>query len=331
MQTPEEEQLLTQLEEGTCSPEQLDRIYALVGELPEARAHHVLEKLWEQSNFTDRLPEAHYEQLLARIKTGQVRPEVRVRSMTNKRRQLLGWIGTAAAMLLLITAGFLWWNQDTAQIIVSTDFAEQRTLSLPDGSTVKLNANSVLRYATAWEDQDDRQVWLDGEAFFTVAKKPVTGQKFRVTTPDLTVAVLGTVFNVNSREEQTSVFLEEGSIALTLKRDSGKEETLMEPGELLTYSAKQQAVITNTKRTAAPLHTSWKDGVLQFEATPLSVVTERVEHIYGIQFAVSDTAIYQREITTGLPMEKLDIVLPLLEQALGLKIELIEGRYLITE
>lgn len=324
MQTPEEEQLLRQLENGTCSPEELDRIYAFVGNLPEARAHRVMEQLWEQSRFTDRLPATHYEQLEARIKTGRVRP------LNNKRRRLLSWAGAAAAVLLLITAGSLWWRQAEDLIAVSTDFEEQRTVALPDGSTVQLNANSTLRFAAAWEEREDRQVWLDGEAFFTVTKKQSTGQKFRVTTPDLTVAVLGTVFNVNSHEERTTVFLEEGRISLELINND-EQEKVMEPGELLTYSAKQRTVITNVKQAASPLHTSWKDGVLQFEDTPLSTVIERVENIYGIRFSVSDTSIYQREITAGLPMEKLDIVLPLLEQALGLKIEFKEGHYLILE
>ena len=55
-----------------------------------------------------------------------------------------------------------------------------------------------------------------------------TQTKFEVITPDLTVEVLGTSFNVSSREEQTEVFLEEGKIRL----DLGTEEDMMQPGKL---------------------------------------------------------------------------------------------------
>ena len=70
---------------------------------------------------------------------------------------------------------------------------------LPDGSAVTLNANSKLQYYT----HSARKVWLEGEAFFEVKKIPETAEPFQVVTNDLTITVLGTTFNVNSRNEQT--------------------------------------------------------------------------------------------------------------------------------
>jgi hypothetical protein len=54
-----------------------------------------------------------------------------------------------------------------------------------------------------------------------------------------------------------------------------------------------------------------------------------VEEIYGIELVITDTLNENREITTGLPMEELELVLPILEQALGIKIEKRAGQYLI--
>ena len=91
-------------------------------------------------------------------------------------------------------------------------------IKLPDGSLVQLNANSTLSFDTQWDASADRCVWLNGEAFFEVEKKPETKQKFKVITADLTVEVLGTEFNINSHHQQTRVFLQEGEDKIEFRR-----------------------------------------------------------------------------------------------------------------
>jgi ferric-dicitrate binding protein FerR (iron transport regulator) len=72
---------------------------------------------------------------------------------------------------------------------------------LPDNSTVILNANSSLRYQENWEAELLREVWVDGEAFFSVVHTH-NHQRFRVNvTDDLKVEVLGTEFNVKDRRK----------------------------------------------------------------------------------------------------------------------------------
>ena len=322
MTSPAEEELLKKLREGKCTDEELDVAFKLVGRLPKDRAHAAMEDLWKYSHYRATLPTATYQKIVRRIDTTEGR-------VTPLRRRYLPWLA-AASVLLLLVAG--WWllAPGATSLTTTTAFAEQKTLTLPDGTTVWLNANSTLTYPENWDDREDRRVTLEGEAFFRVNPKPSTGQKFLVTTADLTVAVLGTVFNVNSREERTSVFLEEGRIALQLD-ESTAEEKLMEPGDLVTYSAKRKQLIQDEKPPTPAVHTSWKDGVLVFDNTPLSEVLDKVENIYGITFEVPDSTINQREITAGLPMEELTIVVPLLEQVLGYSIVEDGGRYRIMQ
>jgi ferric-dicitrate binding protein FerR (iron transport regulator) len=231
------------------------------------------------------------------------------------------WLLTAAAAVVLLLAAGTWlYRQSTAptpMITHATTYGEQESIELPDGSLVKLNAHSTLSYESNWEGRDSRKVWLNGEAFFEVAEKPQTKQKFQVVTEDLTVEVLGTVFNVNSHREETKVFLEKGKVKLSL--NGLKEAMLMDPGELVTYS-KNKKEKPAKQRVAPKLHTSWKDGLQSFDKTPLKEVLEKVEEIYGVSIQVNDANHYDRKITTALPVENLEEALSVLEMTLNLEI-----------
>lgn len=326
---PDLEHLIKKLLQGKCTEEELDILFKSVPDLPAVRKAEVMDALWKHAQAYPKLKQAHsskmYTGILSRIQV----PEKQTPSRTaqpNSRRRILRWTAAAAVFLALISAAL--WAFPKQELHYQTAFADRQTIELPDGSMVTLNANSSIHFKKQWDKEEDRRVWLEGEAFFEVEKKPATGQKFQVITSDLTVEVLGTVFNVHSRQAQTSVFLEEGKVALELK-DHPEGNKTMEPGELLTYSAEQHSILENKKNTTALVHTSWKDGVLTFEETPLLEVLLKIEEIYGIRFEVKTNENLQREITTGLPMEALELVIPMLEQALGLQIEKTDEHFIV--
>ena len=232
----------------------------------------------------------------------------------------------AASVALLVFAGIFMFYQITAgsYIVVKTNFGEKKEMLLPDHTKVVLNANSALRY----DEENPRKVWLTGEAFFEVKKKPETNEQFLVLTNDLTVEVLGTVFNVNSRDEQTKVFLEEGKVKLNLK-DEGNSDVMLSPGDLLTFSVLEKRHYEK-KQSETALHTSWKDGVLFLKDTPLQEVITQMEDLYGISITLQNDTLRQRKMTLALPIERLEIALVTLENTLGVPIERKdEGNYRI--
>ncbi|MEZ5043549.1 MAG: FecR domain-containing protein [Saprospiraceae bacterium] len=246
------------------------------------------------------------------------------------RRSIRSWrlLAAAVAVLLLGLATWTWFEgqADAPMITHTTTYGQRQSITLPDGSKVTLNANSSLTYADVWEEEESRKVWLQGEAFFEVAKKVETGQKFQVITKDLTVEVLGTIFNVNSHQEATKVFLEEGQVQLSL---NGLEQTLlMAPGELIAY-AESEKELPEKVLVHPNSPTSWKDGFLLFKKTPLREVLEKLEEIYGLSIEVKDTANYSRVIDTGLPVENLTEALSLLELTMGVKIRQVGDSYII--
>ncbi|HEY4209441.1 MAG TPA: FecR family protein, partial [Puia sp.] len=115
----------------------------------------------------------------------------------------LRWI--AAASVLVIVAGSLIAKYAySSRPVLRTQFGQISSQQLPDGTEVTMNANSRLRYDNNWSDGKDREVWVDGEAFFHVRKTPLKS-RFIVHTEHFQIIVTGTQFNVSNRHGKDNV------------------------------------------------------------------------------------------------------------------------------
>jgi ferric-dicitrate binding protein FerR (iron transport regulator) len=237
-------------------------------------------------------------------------------------------IGAVAAVLAIMTLTSLIYFQffSVKEVLISTNFGEQKETILPDGSHITLNANSTLTYYS----NNVRKVWLKGEAFFKVTKKPKTQENFQVLTPDLTVKVLGTAFNVNARNEKTKIFLEEGKVELDL--DAPKIDKLrMEPGDLVIFSKKEKALKKVEREVSAIENISWKEGALIFNNTLLTNALYQIEDIHGIQFILETESLKEEKITGGVPIKNLNITLETLREVYKIKIRSEGKRYFISK
>ena len=229
---------------------------------------------------------------------------------------LLGMIGTA-----VFVRGFY-----NPEVILATNFGEQMERQLEDGSTVVLNANSKLRFFT----RNPRKVWLEGEAFFDIVRKPATGEKFEVVTNDLEVNVLGTSFNVNTRNDQTEVFLQEGKVELRI--DNHRDEPIeMQSGDLVAYSRKQHKVSKKRSNVSSLERASWKEGALIFNNVLLPEALFDIEDIYGIQFVLESDELREEVISGGVPIRNLEVTLQTLRQVYGIQITQKGKRYFLRK
>jgi len=153
-------------------------------------------------------------------------------------------------------------NTPVHTIQYATNRGEQQKITLPDESVVYLNERSTLAYTDNWSKGADREVRLQGEAYFQVEEKVYSGQKvkFMVVTNDVTVEVVGTEFNVNDRQQGTQVFLNEGRVRLSLKNLG--EIINMVPGDMVQYDAATGQV--DNRRPQQRNMISWLEG---FEAS----------------------------------------------------------------
>ena len=207
--------------------------------------------------------------------------------------------------------------------MIATNYGEWRSIELPDGSKVKLNANSKIKFFKHWESGIDRSVWLNGEAFFEVTKDS-KGAKFTVHTDDLAVEVLGTSFNVHSRSEQTEVFLEEGKVRL----DMGTEKRTMESGDFISYSSKQKKITAFTQ-TSTELHASWKDGSLILNDKSLAEIMKKMEEIFGYKIVLQNEELLKERRTVAIPMEAIEVAIPILESTFGLEMKLEDNQLIV--
>ncbi|MCP3929531.1 MAG: DUF4974 domain-containing protein [Bacteroidetes bacterium] len=251
------------------------------------------------------------------------------KTKTQKRRIILlkhPWRAVAAAVVLLLAVGLTYFQYfDDAEVVLFTHYGEQLTSTLPDGTKIKLNANSRLSY----KKQNPRQVWLAGEAYFEVKKMSETGEQFQVVTHDLSITVLGTSFNVNTRNDETEVFLEEGKVTLDIEGIE-KRKIEMNPGDLFSYSKNSNELQADKNDISALEVASWKEGTLIFYNTPLSQALFEIEDIYGIQFVFQTTDLKEETISGGVPINNLEVTLETLQEVYNIQFKTAGKRYFIT-
>ena len=252
-------------------------------------------------------PEADMDSLYAKIQQNRER-QVRV-------RRLNPWIGRVAAILLIafaLTYFFLMPGGATTQ---TAALGEHIEFLLPDDSQVVLNAGSEAEYASgSWSD--NREVKLKGEAYFKVAK----GKKFDVVTPQGTVTVVGTQFNVKARNNRLEVICYEGKV----KVDGGSEEILLAPG--------QSVIFIDGKNTATPPAESLKPGWIAYDVAfrteELKDVIAEMERQYKIDIELPDGE--YAPYNGPIPMNDLDKALEIIKPIYGLKAQRADGKIILT-
>lgn len=248
----------------------------------------------------------------------------------NPAARWIGWrrnLAIAASLLLLMASG-IWYMQKNAQLptnLYTTDFAQVKNITLPDGSKVILNANSELKLTAEWGEEGNRQVWLEGEAYFEVEKKTATHQKFIVHTKDLDVEVLGTRFNVNTRHAKAVVSLEEGKIKLipnilvksALQNKLPEEVIEMKPGQLVKLDT--ASGINLTSESNINVHSGWVRNEFHFDNTSLKEIGIMIKDIYGYNLVADNEQLLQRTVTGDLRAANLQELVDVLQLAVKLK------------
>ncbi|MEM6397009.1 MAG: FecR domain-containing protein [Bacteroidota bacterium] len=210
-------------------------------------------------------PNFDTDQQLDKLKAAKNQPETKLRKLN-----LQPFISIAAALIGLAIVAYLFWP--SAGVTLRTSTAEQLIETLPDGSTVRLNAESELTYDITDRNQI-RELYLDGEAFFEVTK----GAEFTVKTKLGKIEVLGTAFNVFSRSDEFEVICQEGRVAVS---DNGSKQFKISFGE----AVRQLPNLGLTKQKGQLLSEMiWWEGYTQFKEASLSDVFDEFSRQFPIE------------------------------------------------
>lgn len=215
-------------------------------------------------------------------------------------------------------------NKQVQYAVLSTPRKGQYQTILPDGSKVWLNAESSLRYPTAFTG-NERRVELKGEGYFEVAHD--TSQPFIVESASQHIKVLGTEFNINAYDNEPVIAttLVNGSISLSHTGD--KTINTIKPG--------QQAVLgtdgIRINSVDVSPYVAWKQGEFRFKDTPLKEALRQIQRWYDIQ--VDYTNIPEDvEIFASIKRDKkLSSVLYALEEITDIKFKVTERRLMLME
>lgn len=206
----------------------------------------------------------------------------------------------------------------TPKIFACNSYGLPVTMTLSDGTFVKLGSNSSLTYASDFND-DNRNVTLQGEGFFVVAKNKKI--PFIVTSGQNEITVTGTKFEINARDQNLfTATLLEGGICFHNKH-SNKSMTLT-PGRKLEYD-------DLSKRISLSISHATLDDYMADEHTfyseSLSSILERMGNIYGVEFTCNNPYLlnkrYRSVFNDG---ETLDSFLEVIKSLTGLNYEKVD-------
>ena len=173
---------------------------------------------------------------------------------------------------------------------ITTKHDKEFWVTLDDGSLVHLNNNTRIIYPERF-GKGDRNVILEGEAYFMIAKDK--SRPFVVHTPSGEIKVYGTEFNVNTMHEDasTSVVLVKGSIGVTPK---GGKERIMKPGEEATFNA-QTSFFTIQSVNVDP-YIAWNTGDFFFHEWTLQQIMDVMAKWYNVSVEFSDEEVAGKKL-----------------------------------
>ncbi|MFB6455388.1 FecR family protein [Chitinophaga sp. Hz27] len=228
-------------------------------------------------------------------------------------------IAAIVAGIAVITAAYIFFPRAATRITAQTGFGEIRQVTLPDGSLVDLNANSSISYNSKWKTGEKREIWLKGEALFNVVhiNKDTNNikdqERFLVHTKDLTVTVLGTVFDVRQRRQKTEVALQSGKIRLSFE-NADKEDLILQPGDFISYNEEDKK--TSAETIAAEKFSSWKDRKLMLNNPSVSEILKYLEDTFGKKIIMEDKTLDTKIINGPILLNSLDDALFVLSTVL---------------
>ena len=219
--------------------------------------------------------------------------ETVVRTLSLSKRQM--YFKVAAAVALIITFGVVAFEmgernnakmQAVSEVLVekSTPKGTKLNFYLEDGTHIILNAESKVRFSSTYATDSNRNVYLEGEAYFEVAKDKI--RPFTVYTDNLSTVALGTAFNINAHPEENEVQISliEGSVMV--KNSTTDSDVILVPGKRLSADKTKNTFIQgefDMKKV-----TSWKDGIIFLDKTGFDESIQILERWYGVNISVSN-------------------------------------------
>ena len=191
---------------------------------------------------------------------------------------------------------------------LTVPYGKRFDLLLSDGTQITLNSGTSLKYPVQFLKTKNRQVFLDGEAFFNVAKDSVN--PFIVNTNGLNVRVLGTKFNLSSypEDQYVNTTLLEGSVSVYNKQDTfdSSNASLLEPGFKAEWNKYNKQI--SVEEADIAMHTDWLNGKIILRHVPFKNIVKKLERHYNVEIVNNNPELDEELFTASFDVETIDQV-----------------------
>ncbi|MBL1411558.1 FecR family protein [Sphingobacterium faecale] len=293
------EELFDKYIHNRCSGEELEELLDLLQNLEGTILERHMHALWENKRgYPVPDGEVDWRKMLDQVKSES--------AQTPKNRINTGWFRyTAVATLLLSLSigGYFWlteWGRHNNDLVENTvPIIKRDTVLLSDGTQIVLNSGSTLRYPKQFVG-GTREVHLDGEGFFDVAKDP--DKPFIVYAGELKTIVLGTSFNVNaySGQSKAEVTVITGQVHVE-ETKTGRQVDLI-ANEKVIHTRKQDQFVKSVD-VKVEHDVAWNAGRQTFEDVPLDDIVQQYYRRYGKRLKIEGTALYNCRLSLVFDQE----------------------------
>lgn len=305
--------LLSKYLDRTITTEELKELRLWVNLSDDEELLALLSCLWERDRPVAPLSENVMNNMFGRIHK-QTRKTIFVLIAGKLLR------GAAVLLILLLSSllTYLYFNPVNdhlrmGQLIVSADRGEKARVTLPDGTQVRLNAESSVSYMPDF-GKELRKVDLKGEAFFEVVGDK--NKPFVVHTEYLDVEALGTSFNVYAYERENVIEMSLVSGRIKVMTCSSPVHTVfLNPDEKALFCKNSGNIIV--EKTDNRFETAWLRGDLVFRSARLSDVLAKIERRYGVTIYMNNNSLNDDLFTGNFDSEYIGEVMDLLKRHYG--------------
>jgi transmembrane sensor len=312
--------LLTRKLAGEATPEELEELNALVAAEPRLKAEvDMYARFWaeqQQAQLVNK--ELAWQKILQQIDNDPskeaeetVQPAV-VFPLWKKTLRVAAGIALVA-LLGIGTYQFI--GPKSADEVIAGNLVQKQnakgvksTIELTDGSKIWLNADSKVQYPASFNG-NTREVYLNGEAFFDIARNP--DKPFIIHLSNGTVRVLGTSFNIKAYDNEpvveTSVATGKVAFIPKLKNREKADTVFLTPNNKVVYRINDEKV--TTLATVSAEDKGWTEGKMVFRSTLFRDIAKELERNFGKRVIFKDAEVGNFRLTGSFQNDSLADIL----------------------
>lgn len=232
----------------------------------------------------------------------------------------------AAVLVVMLSVGYYFINQSKYALVSVPEDAAVARIVLPDETIVNLNAGTKIKYNKDNFLLERKLEILSGEVFIQVVKHE--GAQFKVLAGNVEAQDIGTSFNVLKDQDDVSVVVEEGVVAI--KQHNTDHQLILTAGKMGAYlSASKKLVMADNSN---PNFKAWINKNFTFEEMPLSEVANQLEKVYQNPVVVKGRVLNNRKFTiANLHYQTIDSALAVISASLQFKVTKDRGTYVLSD